>query len=600
METSGAHTLHPVRYPSPHGEGEGGQVLLESQIYQERIRYLIKVMMVARALIALTLLFSSVVLYFFERLDYSPAMFGNSLIAIAYTALFAAVLPIVKDVNYFATNQLICDTLLVTAIVAQSGGVDSIFPFLYIFIIFFAGMILDRPGANLIATGCSTLLGLIFILQVNYVLPHPLDGWETGMQKFFPTILGCFGTAYLAGTFATQLRQSWSQIATDTAELDELRSFYDDVILSIQNGLITTDNRLEVSGYNDAAKGILGEVGVSRDEGKHLEELFNPTVAQVAYDVLYGQDADLDSIQQWIRSPKTQEWLYLDITCMKLKHTSGELRGVLVSFQDRTALKGLEIRIREQERLAEVGQLAAGIAHEIRNPLGAIQGSIDALAEDLDLEGFSAELMGVVQRESKRLNNLVQEFLDFARPTSLNIVRTDLLRILQDIKILIQHQLSRENKNITIEVASQTPSVFAKVDSDRVKQVFWNIALNAVQIMEPGGSLTVTTGKTNHPPDIVDPTVGDRQFLMLESPGEEFVRIGFHDTGPGIDRDNIDKIFTPFQSKRAGGVGLGLALCRKIVEAHGGRIQVKSFPGEGANFFVYLPVEGPPNPVDLE
>ena len=239
--------------------------------------------------------------------------------------------------------------------------------------------------------------------------------------------------------------------------------------------------------------------------------------------------------------------------------------GFVYTFDDLTELRRLERDLRIQDRLAAVGRLAAAIAHEIRNPLTSIAGSVSMLSGIADLSDEHRQLLQIVMRESDRLNGIITDFLAYSRGKQYQFANVDLLPLLEDTLTLLEHRLVAQNTGIRIERLYSVPRAFTMADGDKIKQVFWNFCENAVRAMSSGGTLKVS----------------------LEQIGEDW-QINFADTGPGMSRQFVEKIFEPFQSQFEGGTGLGLAIVYQIVQAHEGKVWARSKLGEGSVFVLRL------------
>jgi two-component system, NtrC family, sensor histidine kinase PilS len=237
--------------------------------------------------------------------------------------------------------------------------------------------------------------------------------------------------------------------------------------------------------------------------------------------------------------------------------------GYVYTFEDRTELRRLEGEVRRRDRLAAVGRLAAGIAHEIRNPLASIAGSINVLAEVTPFNEEQKTLVNIITRESTRLNAIISDFLVYSREKSFKFSRMDLVPLIEDALVLLGNR--SQTKDLIIVRDYALPNAYAAVDADRIKQVLWNLLENAVRAMHGKGTITVSVR-----------AAGD------------FLRIGIRDTGPGIAPNLTEKIFEPFQSQFEGGTGLGLAIVYQIVQAHGARIFAQSTLGSGAEFILEI------------
>ncbi|MGB0043600.1 MAG: ATP-binding protein, partial [Terriglobales bacterium] len=242
--------------------------------------------------------------------------------------------------------------------------------------------------------------------------------------------------------------------------------------------------------------------------------------------------------------------------------------GFVYSFDDLTEIRRLEREVRMQDRLAAVGRLAAAIAHEIRNPLTSIAGSVSMLSDAPSLNPEERHLLQIVTRESDRLNNIITDFLAYSRGKQYRFERVNLVPLLEDTLTLLEHRLTAENAGIIVERGFPKSEAWVLGDGDKLKQVFWNFSENAVRAIKTtkkGGSLTVT----------------------LTARGPEW-EMSFADTGPGINPQQTEKIFEPFQSNFEGGTGLGLAIVYQIVQAHEGKVWARSEVGKGTSFVVRL------------
>ena len=239
--------------------------------------------------------------------------------------------------------------------------------------------------------------------------------------------------------------------------------------------------------------------------------------------------------------------------------------GFVYAFDDLTEIRRLEREVRVQDRLAAVGRLAAAIAHEIRNPLTSIAGSVSMLSGVPEMNEEHRRLLDIVTRESHRLNSIITDFLAYSRTKQYRFDKVDLIQLVDDTLVLMDHRMTAEKTGIRIERRFAAPSAQVLADGDKIKQVFWNFCENAVRAMKDGGTLTVA----------------------IDSVGDDW-QVGFTDTGSGMTPQQIEKIFEPFQSNFEGGTGLGLALVYQIVQAHEGKVWARSKPGQGTTFVLRL------------
>jgi two-component system sensor histidine kinase PilS (NtrC family) len=258
------------------------------------------------------------------------------------------------------------------------------------------------------------------------------------------------------------------------------------------------------------------------------------------------------------------------VTASLLRRGSEGLLGVICSFQDLTEIKRMEGQVRQADRLAAIGRLAAGLAHEIRNPIASIRGSIEVLRENLAPQGTDRQLMDIVLRESDRLDGTIAEFLEFSRPRQVQPELTDLGTLVEEVLILLSHQGAA---GVRIEKEFPDGTVKAVVDPTMVRQALWNLVRNAVESMPGGGTLRVSVAASP----------------ARDAEGLDVVSLSVEDTGVGIAPEHLPHVFEPFYTTKARGTGLGLAIVHRIVEEHAGEIRVERPAGGGSRFTLRLP-----------
>jgi two-component system sensor histidine kinase HydH len=250
------------------------------------------------------------------------------------------------------------------------------------------------------------------------------------------------------------------------------------------------------------------------------------------------------------------------MTFSALRAGDGRRIGLIVACEDLSAIRAMEARMRAADRLASLGRLAANIAHEIRNPLASLSGAVEVLASGAPDESRD-RLAQIVQKETGRLNNIIREFLEYARPAPVSRGPVNVTEAVDDVLLLLEHQAPPGTLKVTREFP---PSLVWSVDRQQFRQAVWNVCLNAVQAMPEGGELHVTMG-----------VVGGRLLLRVS------------DTGEGIAAADLGQIFEPFFSTKLDGTGLGLALVHRILQDHGGEVDVQSRPGAGTTVTLTLP-----------
>lgn len=474
----------------------------------------------------------------------------------------------------FVWAQIGVDFLLETVLIARTGGVESPFAVLYVISITLASLVPRRRVGLLTASLCIILFGALTNVQL-YGLAEAW-GWLPRTRLSAPETLqtfGVYGFAFLAvgllsGALVDQLQQADLSLREKEQGLSRLQAFHENIVYSISSGVFTTDEAGRITSFNPAAQEATGYT-FEQVRGRRWEEVFNWHPDRQTDEV--GEE---DSHRRFEVESKRADGnrLILGMTLSPL-HEQGQATGLVGVFKDLTQIRDLEEEMRRKAWLASLGEMSAGMAHEIRNPLGALAGAMQMLRKDLQGDETSQRLMDIAVREATRLDTIITEFLQYARPPALNLAEHDLNKVLAETLDLVQHE-ARARKHINIVTTLASDSLPRQVDQDQMKQVFWNLATNAFDAMPKGGQLTIATGCR-----AID--AGGRKGDVVE--------ISFHDTGEGIPRANLDKIFLPFFTTKKQGSGLGLAAVHRIVDLHGGWIKVDSREREGSRFVVCLP-----------
>jgi two-component system, NtrC family, sensor histidine kinase PilS len=457
-----------------------------------------------------------------------------------------------------ALLQIVTDLVLVTAVVYATGGVDSSLNFLYPLVIIVACILLPRAWAYL--TGALAFILYVTVLELTYfeVIPsystsHP--GMGALQAIIFVNLFGYLAVAYLAGLLAAKLRQVDVKLKDTSGALADLQALHENIIQSITGGLVTTGLDGYVTLANTAAQKLL-ERPEADFLGKPIGQMFLDPLPTIVSERAHGE----------VRFVASNGFCKtLRVMASTLAVPGRNTMGFVYTFDDLTEIRRLERDLRIQDRLAAVGRLAAAIAHEIRNPLTSIAGSVSMLSGIADLSDEHRQLLHIVMRESDRLNGIITDFLAYSRGKQYQFSNVDLLPLLEDTLTLLEHRLVAQNTGIRIERSYNVPQAMTMADGDKIKQVFWNFCENAVRAMSSGGVLKVS----------------------LEQIGEDW-QINFADTGPGMSRQLVEKIFEPFQSQFEGGTGLGLAIVYQIVQSHEGKVWARSKLGEGSVFVLRL------------
>jgi two-component system, NtrC family, sensor histidine kinase PilS len=459
------------------------------------------------------------------------------------------------------------DLALVCLLVYSSGGPNSVFTFLYLVVIGAAAFLLYRTGAVVIASVAGLLHGLVVELTAYEVLPRPRMapaahwGLERTGYNLAITIIGFYGVAFMVSYLSEKLRGTRQELESRQRALSRIQSLYANVIASMSSGLVTADSKQRVTFLNQSGGDILGVVP-ARATGRPLADIGLDLPAE--WEQIRHRTRGRDGYRAEVEIQRGDARRVLGYSLRALKDGSGE-DGALIVFQDLTEVKKLERQARFNEQLAAVGELAAGIAHEIRNPLASISGSVQVLSHELSVGSAERRLMEIIVSESKRLSKILEEFLRFVRPQERRVAVFDVAGNIQEVLDLFR--LSDEVSDahhIAHDIVP--PESLIAGDRDQIRQIVYNVAKNAVRAMPDGGALTVE----------------GREAAAWYS-------IKFRDTGRGMNEEEIARVFTPFSTAFDGGTGLGMAIVRRIVEDHGGAIDVESTPGEGTSVTILLP-----------
>ena len=494
----------------------------------------------------------------------------------ALTIAYALTLRFVEGHRWIVDLQLAGDALVVSAFIYFTGGITSYFTSLYVLPVIAASTIQFRRGGLLVATLSTVLYGGLVLAQYLAASGLRADPWLAAYSQALPAgsvarytvalnVFGFFAVALLSGSLANSLRSAGARLEQASTEIADLQALNQHVIDSLPSGLATTDQAQRILTFNRGAETITG-VPCRSAIGRGIDD-----VLQLPTPVMESIQSDLRSKgarrhEFRYRSANGRGDLEVGLTATHLE-TPGGRAGLLFTFQDVTAIKKLERDAAIQQRLAAVGEMAAGIAHEIRNPLASMSGSIQILRQELPLSTEQEQLMDIVLRESERLNTTIRSFLAYARPQRFQIERFDVRRALNDTALLLRNSAEvLEGHEIAVDVPAR--ELWYEADEGQIKQIVWNLATNGLRAMPRGGRLQLV-GTFENAPDGVTLTVRDE--------------------GIGIPPEEIDELFQPFHGSFAKGSGLGLAIVHRIVSDYNGEIQVRSRPGAGTDVSVRLP-----------
>jgi two-component system sensor histidine kinase PilS (NtrC family) len=463
----------------------------------------------------------------------------------------------------FAYLQISGDVLIAGCLIYLTGGAESIVLFMFPLAVVSAAVVLYRRGA-LVAAALSSVVLAFVVLGLNLgLLPPASPSLSQGAMPFsrlafvlLANVSAIFLTAALASYLAEQVRAARERLTMREHDYLALEILHESIVRSVAGGIVTTDKFGRITFVNPAAQrltGLLPRAVLGDPVEKHLEALKGRLLDARPIERFEGDILAWDGQKQW-----------LAFTVAPLQDGVGRNHGWVISFEDLTSIRAMEEKVSRAERLAGIGSMAAGLAHELRNPLASMTGSIQLLAEDKVFADDDRRLMGIVLREADRLNGLVTDFLRFARPSPLQVSDIDLSELVRSTLSLFRNDLTRRQVEILEDVADD---LRLQGDAGQLGQVLWNLLTNASEAMPCGGRIVV---------------IGRRR----ENGRIELV---ISDHGEGISPENMARIFDPFFTTKERGTGLGLATVHGIVQAHHGEIGVTSELGRGTTFTIALP-----------
>jgi two-component system sensor histidine kinase PilS (NtrC family) len=493
----------------------------------------------------------------------------------ALTIASALSLPFVDRHGWLVDLQLAADAVVVSAFIGLTGGITSYFSSLYVLPIAAASTVQGRRGGVIVATlGAVVYAALVVAQYLNEAgaLRHPmllgpagaLPAVAVAQYTVALNVFGFFAVAVLGGSLAHSLRSADTRLEQASTQIADLQALNQHVIDRLPGGLATTGPDHEVVTFNRAAETITG-IPSARAIGRPIAEVLQLPAAVMA--AIAAEPGAARRIEVRYRAPDGRGELEIGLSTTTLE-TPGGRAGCLFTFQDVTEIKRLERDAAIQQRLAAVGEMAAGIAHEIRNPLASMSGSIQVLRQELRLSREQEQLMDIVLRESERLNATIGSFLAYARPHRFQIARVDLRRALNDTALLLRHSAEAQQGH-QIEVDVPARELWYEADEGQIKQIVWNLATNGLRAMPNGGRLRLS-GRFDA--------------------ATEAVVLAVEDDGVGIAAEEIEHLFQPFHGNFARGTGLGLAIVHRIVTDYQGTVRVSSQRGTGTRVSVHLPL----------
>jgi len=486
------------------------------------------------------------------------------------------------DVRSLLATQLLVDVATTSYLVFFTGGAESQFVPLYLLSPLLGGVFLSVGGGVLLATLASLTYAGFFFAGRQGLMPVAPYGLTQGLSdgalllRLFLFVPLLFIVGVIGGSLGRRLREGREALASAREELN--RALFDtaSIVENMSSGLVTIDAEGIVRHWNRAAAEISG-ASVDAVRGRTYADALGPSMQEFTdrmRDAL--ENGKQESRVEISISRQDGRRVPLGMSTSLLRDPDGRCRGVIGLFQDLSEVRTLEERIRRRETLAAIGELSAGIAHEIRNCLNPISGSVEVLQRELKVKGENARLLDLIVRESERLDNFIRELLDYARERPLKCETLELSSLLVDTVEIVRRHPSAQGR--ILRYTGRDQGIWVNVDSEQIRQVLLNLILNALEAIEDDGWVELRVAAR-----------AERPASRGGRPSPALVCVEVQDNGMGIAAPEVDRIFEPFYSTKRGGTGLGLAIANRIVERHGGALEVESRLGAGTTMRIWIP-----------
>jgi two-component system sensor histidine kinase PilS (NtrC family) len=553
--------------------------LLQEDIIEKRIRWL----MLSRIALV-TILFSFTTFIKLQKTDLFPEISLTPLyiifaVAYAVSMLYLCILKfrLIENPNINIYIQSFSDVALVTGLVYATGGVTSVYSVLYPLVIIYAVLFLQKRGGLIIATFSSILYGLLIDLEyyriIQPIYTTTFYKYDLGSAYVFSQIaihvLSFYIIVFLASFVVEQEKKAWILLAEKETAFDQLDLLHRSIIESIDTGIMTINLRGMIKSFNRAAEEISG-LSFAEVENRNIVELF-PAFKEIQ-EIISKEDNRSSARSRYNMEFEGKDHVKCILGCSvsNLKDHRGKRIGDIVIFQDLTSIIKMEKSLEKSRRLAIIGEMAASLAHEIRNPLASLGGSIQILKKDLNLNPVDERLMQIILRGKEQLDNIIKDFLLLARPAPGKKERIVVKEVIEDVIESIK-LVPDWSDNIELSLLlSDTIGILA--NRTELREVIWNLILNSIQAMNDGGILYIET-----------------KNISFSDAGTEYLEITIRDTGSGIDEKNLDEVFEPFFTTKETGTGLGLAIVNRIVEGYGGTIRIENNAEAGTTCVVSFP-----------
>lgn len=537
----------------------------------------LRIFIYARIVVSFLFLASTVLLSIQDPAAAQDQLQAGLIKLMAFSFIFSVVSHFalkLRKFRYFITYlQTIWDLLFVTVLLLFTRGVLSPYSFLYLLSIMNAGVLLGRREALYTASLCGILYGAIVDFQYFGMLSaiglNQADAQQLGASHIFYTIflnlIAYFLTAFITGYLYERARESEDALRDKTVDYEELHRLSTTIVSNVESGLLTVTPLGRIRVFNRYAELVTG---------RYLADVYDTPLDRVFPEMTaILEELDTASSGEFVYEPRGKERMILGYSAVPFTDMQGEKAGVIVNFKDLTDLKRMEAALKKSDRLAALGELSARMAHEIRNPLAAMSGSVQLLAERSNIAESDRRLFTIVLREADRLNSLITDFLAYARPASPTKERIELRHLCDDMCML----LASDSRFSQVSISNLVPGhIVVRADLNQLRQVLINLLQNAAEAMPDGGRVEL-----------------EANFRLNGADGFQKAPVAvitLTDTGCGITAETAAHLFEPFWTTKNDGSGLGLAITHRIIEAHGGAITAESSPDGGCRFTIILPI----------
>lgn len=536
----------------------------------------LKIFIYARILVTFLFLVSTIVLILQEPETIDDLSYNGVVRLMVFSFLFSVISYLFSKVRRFqffiSYLQTIWDLLFVTVLLLFTGGVTSPYSFLYLLSIMNAGVLLGRREAFYTASLCGILYGAISDLQLFGFL-EPIGLKQIAAQQvgamhilynIFMNLIGFFLTAIITGHLSTLAKQNEDALAKKSVNYDELERLNSTIVSNMESGLVTVTREGNIRVFNPYAEELTGKM-LTDVYDQPLNSIF-PSMSASLGDMACATGGE------FLWSLTDGPPLILGFSAVPFSDTRDECAGAIISFKDLTEKKRMEEALKRSEKLAALGELSARMAHEIRNPLAAMSGSVQLLADQGSVTGNDQRLLAIIVRETERLNNLITSFLVYARPVSPHKEKISFHDFVEEIRLL----LAADPKFLEIAISNRVPrDLVINADANQMSQVMANLLNNAAEAISGRGEILIgACFEVTH----------SSEMIMADQ-----VVITVSDNGSGITDEVAAHLFEPFWTTKNNGTGLGLAITYRIIEEHGGSIRAESSSSGGCNIVLRLP-----------